>query len=328
MKLSFIVPVYNVEIYLPRCLDSLLNQNISHSEYEIIVINDGSTDNSLKILECYAEKYINIKIYSKTNGGLSSARNYGIEKVNGDYIWMVDSDDSIKENCLKELLEYVYENDIDFLSLPMYDIFHDKAILSNYKNKPNGIIVNNKEYLDKYFVEHSACCFLIKNQILKKFRFIEGITQEDFEFVIKLLEKCDKITSFHKLDGVYNYYVGREGSITTTMNPEKYKKTLYSFYILIKELQSRYFDIDSNSYAFYANRYINNFKCFALSYLLYFPLPYKERIQWFNKYKEIEIYQIGDTRFLSKKITLISCIYKHPLLYQLLLYIVSLFRRK
>lgn len=327
MKLSFIVPVYNVETYLSRCLDSLINQNIPHSEYEIIAINDGSTDNSLQILENYAKKFTNIKIYSKINGGLSSARNYGIERAIGDYIWMIDSDDSIKENCLKDLLEYAYKNDIDFLSLPIYDIFFNKIILSNYKNKPNDIIVSNKEYLDKYFVEHSACCFLIKSQILKKFRFIEGITQEDFEFVIRLLEKCNKITSFQKFEGVYNYYVGREGSITTTMNPEKYKKTLHSFFIFIKELQKKYSGKDISSYDFYASRYINNFKCFALSYLLYFPLSYKERTQWLNRYREIDIHQIGDTRFLSKKVTLMSYIYRYPSLYQLSLYIVSLFRK-
>ena len=99
-KFSIIVPVYNVENYLEKCLDSLINQK--HNSYEIIIINDGSTDNSQRIIDNYKKKYPKlISSYKKGNGGLSSARNYGIEKSTGEYLLFVDSDDYISENCLE-----------------------------------------------------------------------------------------------------------------------------------------------------------------------------------------------------------------------------------
>lgn len=113
--LSFIVPVYNVEKYLEDCLDSILNQDVSHEVYEIICVNDGSTDNSLEILKKYTEKYSNIRIVDKPNGGVSSARNEGIKNACGKWIWFIDSDDYIIENGLKFLLEQAEKNKTDLV---------------------------------------------------------------------------------------------------------------------------------------------------------------------------------------------------------------------
>ncbi|MDH6314239.1 glycosyltransferase involved in cell wall biosynthesis [Parabacteroides sp. PFB2-10] len=104
MHLSLIIPVYNVEAYLEECLDSCLEQDIPHSDYEIIAINDGSPDGSLAILERYAAKYPNITVLSQENRGLSATRNRGIEVAKGEYIWFIDSDDWIEKNCLSSLL--------------------------------------------------------------------------------------------------------------------------------------------------------------------------------------------------------------------------------
>lgn len=103
--LSIIIPVYNVENYVEHCITSCLKQNILISEYEIIIVNDGSTDNSLFIAEKTATGHPNIKIISQCNKGLSMARNKGLSLAQGDYIWFVDSDDYIEENCLKQIIE-------------------------------------------------------------------------------------------------------------------------------------------------------------------------------------------------------------------------------
>jgi len=103
MFLSIIVPVYNAERYLGECLDSLLAQDIS--DYEILCVNDGSTDGSLTVLERYAQAHPNIIIISKENGGVTTARNAGLAQASGDYIWFLDSDDLIRENCLGKLKE-------------------------------------------------------------------------------------------------------------------------------------------------------------------------------------------------------------------------------
>lgn len=100
MFLSFIVPVYNTEKYLAECLDSLLEQDIPYEEYEIICVNDGSTDGSLDILRRYAEAHSNVIVVDKENGGVASARNAGLDAACGDYIWFFDSDDIIHPNIL------------------------------------------------------------------------------------------------------------------------------------------------------------------------------------------------------------------------------------
>lgn len=107
MKLSIIIPVYNTENYLKQCLDSCLNQKVSENEYEIVCIDDGSTDSSQKILNEYSEAHSNLHIYKQSNQGVSNARNQGIIFSKGDWLWFVDSDDYISENSVSELLKIV-----------------------------------------------------------------------------------------------------------------------------------------------------------------------------------------------------------------------------
>lgn len=113
MFLSFIIPVYNTEDYVADCLDSLLKQDIPADEYEIICINDGSKDSSLDILNKYALAHSNIYVIDQQNSGVSVARNVGLEYANGDYIWFIDSDDLIKQNCLNEIKTIISTNEYD-----------------------------------------------------------------------------------------------------------------------------------------------------------------------------------------------------------------------
>ena len=129
MLLSIIIPVYNIEDYIQRCLDSCLAQN-ANSEYEIICVNDGSTDSSLKILREYENKYPNIIVIDKPNGGVSSARNMGINVARGEYIWFVDGDDWIAENSIDEIEKVLNNSD----SKPDCVLFRHKKI--NTYNKP------------------------------------------------------------------------------------------------------------------------------------------------------------------------------------------------
>lgn len=104
MILSFIVPCYNVEPYVEKCIESLENQDIPKGEYEILAYNDESKDNTLQVLEKLAKKYQNVKVASHKNKGLSGTRNRGIREAQGDFIWFIDSDDWISENCLGKIL--------------------------------------------------------------------------------------------------------------------------------------------------------------------------------------------------------------------------------
>ena len=117
MLLSIIIPIYNVEQYIGTCFESLFKQDLDYSLYEIIAVNDGTPDNSMKIVEEYAEKYSNIKIVNKENGGVSSARNEGIRRALGDFVIFVDPDDAISENSLLKIHQILVSNRVDILIL-------------------------------------------------------------------------------------------------------------------------------------------------------------------------------------------------------------------
>lgn len=103
-ELSFIIPAFNCSKYISDCILSLIQQDLSPENYEIIIINDGSTDNTRSILTDFQEKYKNIKVYDQDNHGRDYARNQGVKKAKGDYIWFIDNDDYITANCIKKLI--------------------------------------------------------------------------------------------------------------------------------------------------------------------------------------------------------------------------------
>ena len=122
MLLSLILPVYNVEEYLGRCIESCLNQDLPKSEYEIIVVIDGSPDNSIDVAKRYQKKNKNIKIITRENGGLSAARNTGLQVASGDYVWFIDSDDAITENSLKGIYEEMTRHSLEVLWLKWHNM--------------------------------------------------------------------------------------------------------------------------------------------------------------------------------------------------------------
>ena len=148
MKLSIIIPVYNVERYLRQCLDSCLDQDIPKTEYEIIIVNDGSPDNSQVIINEYALLYDNICVINKSNGGLSTARNAGLSIAKGNLIWFVDSDDSIVSNSLKYIYDIFKEN--PKLDLLTFDY--------NYFDDNNNPFLNGTYVLTIPSPSSSICC--------------------------------------------------------------------------------------------------------------------------------------------------------------------------
>ena len=152
MLISFIVPVYNTELYLEECLDSLLNQDISHNEYEIICVNDGSKDSSLDILNKYALAHSNIYVIDQQNSGVSVARNVGLEHANGDYIWFIDSDDLIKENCLNELKTIISIGEYDRIIINSKTFINTDDLLTtlneSWKNSVVWRSIFKKEFLN------------------------------------------------------------------------------------------------------------------------------------------------------------------------------------
>lgn len=144
MKLSFIVPIYNLEEYIEECIMSLLNQDLPHSEYEILCINDGSTDSSLDILERLAKEHTNIIIINQKNQGVSAARNNGIKNAKGEYIWFVDGDDLIARNCLKFLITFMDEKKLPLIRFKYKTIYTNNIKYDSKKlNKTEFFMVDS-----------------------------------------------------------------------------------------------------------------------------------------------------------------------------------------
>lgn len=181
VKISVIIPVYNVEKYLKRCINSVLEQ--TYKDYEILLINDGSTDTSGLICDDYASKHTNIHIIHKTNKGLSDTRNVGISNAKGEYIYFLDSDDYIIPNCLEILYTNLKDNNAD-LSCGNFAFFDDNHPVDNNTSENNKILINTGEkacikllYGKNYYT--SSCNILIKKEIAQKNLFPVGKYHED-----------------------------------------------------------------------------------------------------------------------------------------------------
>ena len=219
IKLSIIIPVYNVEQYLDKCLQSCLAQDIPYSEYEIIVVNDGSPDGSLAIAERIAKSATNITIISQENGGLSSARNTGMSVAKGDYVWFVDSDDWIETNCLKQLTDTLYDEQLD--ALVINRILVVDGILKN--SQPNALsdtILSGKDFLKRTMVNCVAQYTIYNRALLKKnnLLFKNGIYHEDAEFTPRAYYFIERMAITNHQ---FYYKVFNSTSITHNVNPKK-----------------------------------------------------------------------------------------------------------
>jgi glycosyltransferase involved in cell wall biosynthesis len=215
MKLSIVVPVYNVEPYVARCINSLLKQNIDDSEYEVIIVNDGSTDNSLLVVLDIIHSKSNVRLICQENMGLSVARNVGMDACKGEYIWFVDSDDWIEENCLSEIAKLL--QNIDVLAMGYIEAYADYD-----KNKiklPQSNVTTGRGLLQTRFIMPSQF-YICKKSFLEKssLRFYHGIYHEDCDFTPRMLYWANEILVYHS--AVYFFYK-RPNSITTTVNPKK-----------------------------------------------------------------------------------------------------------
>lgn len=208
-KVSIIVPVYNVEKYLIKCLESLVNQTLD--DIEIIVVNDGSTDNSKEILKDYQKRFPEkIKYLEKENGGLSDARNFGVPYATGEYIAFLDSDDYVELELYEKMYRKAKEENRDMVECDFIWEYPQKNVIDT------GIIYNNKKDMLVY-ARVVAWNKLIKRSLLEehKIEFPKGLRYEDVEFFYKMLPYLNKV-SFIKEPLIH--YIQRDSSISKVQN--------------------------------------------------------------------------------------------------------------
>lgn len=245
MKLSVIIPVYNVEKYIKECLNSIINQDVK--DVEVICVNDGSTDGSLKIIKQYEQEYEYIHVYSKQNGGLSSARNFGIEKAKGEYLFFLDSDDMLAdEECLLFMKEIIEKQDIDILYFDGCSFFEDGLINRNnnneryanaYQRKKSYGLYQYGKFLfadlvqeNDYYCQVSLQC--VKKAFLDKYKlfFPIGMLYEDNLFTFKGMLLAGKVR--HQKKTVLLRRI-RDGSI---MQSKPVFHNFYSHFFAYKEM--------------------------------------------------------------------------------------------
>lgn len=242
-KITVIIPVYNVERYLSQCLNSVIKQ--TYTNFEIIAINDGSTDGSLNILNQYKMKYRNIYIINQENQGQSIARNKGIERATGDYIYFLDADDYIATNTFQILIETFEEYNVDLIKFSA-EIVIDGIDIQVNKNRYNfdqyfneNKIYRKDEFLDLNIKSFSASpvLYIVKREILQsnKIRYKAGIIHEDDLFTSEVLLNTNKAVYISE-----NFYKRRlrKNSVMTEEDIFHRKKSFKSKCIIAIELRN------------------------------------------------------------------------------------------
>jgi glycosyltransferase involved in cell wall biosynthesis len=211
VKLSIIVPVYKTEQYLHRCLSSILEQDVDRGRYEVIIVNDGSPDNSQAIIDEYCAKYDNVSCLVQTNQGLSMARNNGVDVAHGDYIWFVDSDDWVEPQSINYILAECQYNP-DLISIHKVGVEKTEVYSSHTTSGRDILLSRNFEHGAVYYVYSTK--FWSSNSL----RFVSGIYHEDSEFTPRSLYRAKRVRVI--ASPLYNVYCNAE-SITRTINPKK-----------------------------------------------------------------------------------------------------------
>lgn len=293
-KISIIIPVYNVENYVDKCIDSVLSQ--TYKDLELILVDDGSSDNSGKICDEYALKDNRIKVIHKENGGLSSARNAGIDVAKGEYITFIDSDDVLLNNDIYNKIIKIFNND-NSIDIVQYDVIHKWKSTEEYKRKyPFKTYCNKQDILEGYLTEniHVSCCDKVfKTEIFKDIRFPLGQISEDIAIIPKIVEKTNKLQVSEI--GYYGYRF-REGSISNSALPYKkicsildsyYKYLSYTYnYKDLRSLVIKNYICTIWNYSAMVRRYYSNDICQFYNNNFFIRLTLNE---WYNISKRLPL---------------------------------------
>ena len=267
MLISIIIPVYNVEDYLHYAIESLEKQ--TYKNFEIILVNDGSTDDSGKLCDEYSEKYSNVRVFHKENGGLSDARNFGVQQAKGEFITFLDPDDYLEVYSLELLagIQEMYDCDIVSTRVKATELYN---VYSNHylteENFKNVVIMDRDVFLEEAFYDKvatvSACGKLYRKSILE-IPFPKGRIYEDLYIISEHVGKANKIV--HTPLQIYNYYK-RQGSIVNS----KFTSKQYDFFDAIaynrKVIREKFNNVDKLVTAINAKEGIGSFKIIGSAY--------------------------------------------------------------
>ena len=291
-KVSIIVPVFNVENYLPCCMDSLLNQTLE--DIEIILVDDGSPDNCPAICDEYAKKYNRVKVIHKTNGGLGYARNSGIEIATGEYITFVDSDDYVELNTYQKLyaLATDIKTDVVYFNFQRFNdqnAWVDATIRKkSYRTEDDirilmlDMITTEPNAKSGMVIQCSSCCAFYRRDIINKhglrFKSERELISEDLVFNLEFLLHSSNVMT---IPDAFYYYRVNVSSLSRTIRPDRIVKGYVLYQYLLEMLRINDFGIDG--YLRATKFFIGNSRGRIHQYMIQSSLSKKEKMQWLKE---------------------------------------------
>lgn len=284
MKLSIIVPIYNVGPYLRRCVDSILAQTFS--DYELILVDDGSPDDCPQICDLYALRDNRIRVIHKANGGLSDARNAGLDIAQGDYIGFVDSDDYIEPQMYQRLIEALELHDADMVACGILQERESGEITGQWPGLTEDKVYGRQDFLDHFYPDvrrdilPAAWNKVYKKHLFQTIRFPKGKIYEDAFVQLPLYDLCEKIVVCH--EALYHYIYDRGGSIQNSnysirrLHLIECNYEQYSFFIKKGNVAQQQYVL-----AAYLIQYMKNHHAIHLSHRDYIKAfaPYKKQFR-------------------------------------------------
>lgn len=222
MIISFIIPLYNCEQYVDNCIKSILSTGLDRKSFEIIIVNDGSTDGGPILVQQYVEQYHNIYLITQDNQGLSGARNTGISHAKGDYLWFIDADDEINEHAVDAISIINEIDDLDFLGIQMLKVDANKNFISSHCVQElikKNIVITGRDAILKGYNPSSACALIMRRKFIEdnNLKFKIGMTHEDVEFTYRAMCKAQKVM----FSDIVPYFYYRRGNTMSTPNDKE-----------------------------------------------------------------------------------------------------------
>lgn len=243
LQLSIIVPLYNSEAFLPKCLESLLNQDIPHEQYEVILVNDGSPDGSLALAEQYASRFANIVVLSQENKGTSGARNTGMRRASGKFICFVDPDDYVLENSFRRILDWMEEESLDVLRFGYTEVDEQYRPTQSCKHpeKPDyspGLMDGFAFMAERLGIACYVWTYLFRTSLLKDngLFFPEGVYFDDTPWLPKVMSMAKRVDS---IDFKRYYYLIRSNSLVQSVSKGSIQRKIDGQLFLISELSNQ-----------------------------------------------------------------------------------------
>ncbi|MDN3652658.1 glycosyltransferase [Thalassotalea ponticola] len=316
MKLTIVVPVYNVEDYLARCLVSISEQGLNNSEYEVICVNDGSTDNSKDIALEHSNLFVNFRLICIENAGLSNARNIGLQHSRGEYVYFIDSDDFLAIGALNLLLTEAIEKKLDFLGFDMLRTSGNSIPKVNSLRSMSPI-VHGLKFIAENNYNNGACAYLVRKKVLTEndIYFARGKMCEDGPFTTETLSKCERVS--YTPTAIYAYYQN-PNSITTSHNPQHLCRLQDGFLYAIDYFNQKVSELEKLGELATARRLMNrrdSYVFFYLSRLTKFDLKFNEvkaMVNDLDKKGVYPIYCFPNSDYPGLKYKVATLLFSHP----------------